>query len=720
MTCSAQCVFWLVLFTVCQACSQISGLDDFRVVDTSAVATTCNTHGDCTQRGSGDFCLRASGRCVTLKSAECSKVTGPAADDDALLLGSLFATDGTSAAENNAYERAAMLAIQDINSVGGLTAAHPGGRPRPLVLVSCNTSRGALRPAQHLVQDLGVPAIVGPNDSQEALDVAVRVTIAHDTALLSPNAQAASIADLFDDDLVWQMVPSSVDRGPLLVHELITVQRTLRTARGRDLKLSLIVHDDPVGAETRAALSNLTWNGEQLSAASLSGGRVKVDTYSGTDAVSSALIADHAAFVPDVVVLAGSGNLVSAIAPLEQAWGSAPKPEYVLLDSAKRRPLLALIEANPELARRVRGTGIAPTPESRTVNSSFVLSYRTRFPADDAATSAEVGTSYDAIYAVAYALVAGRGEPSGQTVAQGLRRLGTGDALALSPTKVLAALQRLAAASSIAAQGTHSLLSWDERGAIAQATAEIWCVRMADGTARFVSSGLTADLPAQTLSGENRTCAAQGAAAGVTTDTMELDAGAPAATDAGAREQDAAPEAGGSRPPATPPPTNALPDAGMPDAGPQLSPAPLRRPISCGAAQSCDQSQAQFCCSPTLAGALVCSTKPQGCSLVLYCLSDRECTLGSVCCLDSQFQAYCRSGDACPMSDGHLACDTTQDCPLGQTCCARDPNLGTRESFYCSANCGAGELEVCTGPDPCRPPTVCTYQNAVAAIGFCL
>jgi len=59
------------------------------------------------------------------------------------------------------------------------------------------------------------------------------------------------------------MVPSDAQRGPLLIHEIAELERALRKHRGRDLKLSVVFQDDALGAGTRAALVDLTWNDDR-------------------------------------------------------------------------------------------------------------------------------------------------------------------------------------------------------------------------------------------------------------------------------------------------------------------------------------------------------------------------------------------------------------------------------------------------------------------------
>src|SRR5206468_1481011 len=84
--------------------------------------------------------------------------------------GSLFSTKGAQAATNLPRQQSAMLAVEEVNSIGGVPGATIE-KSRPLVLVSCDESTNLLRAGGHLITELHVPAIVGPNTSQDTLDV---------------------------------------------------------------------------------------------------------------------------------------------------------------------------------------------------------------------------------------------------------------------------------------------------------------------------------------------------------------------------------------------------------------------------------------------------------------------------------------------------------------------------------------------------------------------
>jgi hypothetical protein len=124
-------------------------------------------------------------------------------------------------------------------------------------------------------------------------------------------------------------------------------------------------------------------------------------------------------------------------------------------------------------------------------------------------TASGVGPSYDATYAIAYALAASRGMPvTGASVAKGLRKLKGGSTVVSVGSSALAtAFTRLSAGENITAVGTFVPLAWDARGAIEGGVIEVWCMGATPaGTAAYQSSGLHYDVKSGQLSGTFTRC----------------------------------------------------------------------------------------------------------------------------------------------------------------------------------------------------------------------
>ena len=521
------------------ACGNVLHLDDYSVAASAAapVQTTqdasvtaasptatvheCTTNRECTQRASQfdadtgttrplpSICAKPAQKCVPLLSADCDTVTGDYTNDDAIIIGSMFSTSGAQQSINRARERSAILAVEEINMAGGIPSGATSAGGRPLVMVSCDEAH-LLLAGGHLVNELHVPAIVGPNTSQDTLDLSNKLTIAAGTLLMSPTAVASSISDLLDDNLTWQVVPTDVQRAPLMMREINLLESQLKAARQQaELKLAIIYRDDALGQGTRLALNTLVFNDKPLSDPDNLGGHVHVSPYQANVADQDALVDATLKFAPDIIVLAGTAEAITQVmVPLEQAWPApVARPEYVLIDSSKTPELITAVTGNTDLRRRIRGTGVTPDARSVPVNEAFMVSYATRHP-EDQPNLFGMGPAYDATYAVAYAITALRGKPiSGRAIAQALPVLASGGSeVELQSSKVLLAFRKLTEGTPLTVIGTSAPLQWDDHGAIAGGTIELWCISEVGGKPGYDSSGVMLDLRSGQLRGQYVQC----------------------------------------------------------------------------------------------------------------------------------------------------------------------------------------------------------------------
>jgi ABC-type branched-subunit amino acid transport system substrate-binding protein len=500
-------------------CNSLTKLDAYTVAPSSTTSDTqsvCESNVKCTDEataaaGAHDpvpaVCVRSTGRCVELLSEDCDTITGDYTSDDIVVLGSLFSTQGAQAATNIQRQQSAQLAVTQINDVGGLPSS--SGVPKKLVLVSCDESTDLMRAGDHLVGDLKVPAIVGPNTSQDTLDLSSSVSIPGGTVVMSPTAVASSVGSLLDDDLTWLMVPTDVQRAPLMLGQINALEGELKAQRlTATVKLGIVFRNDALGIGTRTSLNTLVLNGKPLSDAVNLGSNVRIDGYDFSAADQQPIVDAYLAFLPDIVVLAGTAEAITRVmVPLEAAWpASTPRPYYVLIDSVKVPELVTAATGNDDLRQRVRGTGITPSPASASVYDAFKVDYQVAYPGSSIISG--MGPAYDATYAIAFALVAENDEePSGATVKAGLRRLAEGDTeIDIGATRVLSAFQKLASGEPIRARGTFSSLAWTRDGTVQGGTLEVWCIGAAGGKPAYQSSGLSFDIMTSTFNGQYTQC----------------------------------------------------------------------------------------------------------------------------------------------------------------------------------------------------------------------
>lgn len=485
----------------------------------------CTTNQECTDKAAAEsqgaggeaadaaasVCIKPEGRCQKLLNEDCSSFTGDYLDDRAILLGSLFSTKGTQAATNVPRQQAAALAIEQINAVGGVPSN--ADEPRPLVMIHCDESTNLVRAAEHLVKDLGVPAIVGPNTSQDTIDVSTKVTVSAGTVVITPTAVASSIVSLKDKDLTWLMVPSDVQRAPLMISQLGVLEAQLKADRELDtVKLGIVFRNDALGIGTRTSLNELVLNEKGLTDSVNLGNHVEIDGYEGTATDQSALVAKYVEFAPDIIVLAGTAEAVSKfLVPLEAAWTAPLRPHYILIDSTKVPELITAATKNEDLRGRVRGTGITPGPGGEDSPSEayngFKIDYDIRFPGGSSTISG-MGPAHDAAYAIGLALAATSDQPvSGKTIAAGLRMLASGPAkFTTLGTNLLPAFQKLGDGAGITAVGSFGVLDWDDNGAVKGGTLEMWCIGGTASKPIFQSSGLLFDIMTGEESGTYKPC----------------------------------------------------------------------------------------------------------------------------------------------------------------------------------------------------------------------
>lgn len=489
----------------------------------------CKTNQDCTDKfsknaaemGAGGeanstvaaVCIKPEYRCAQLLSEDCSTLTGDYLNDRAIILGSLFSTKGTQAATNIPRQQAAALAIEQINAVGGVPGGDSAADSRPLVLVSCDESTNLVRAAEHLVKDLRVPAIVGPNTSQDTLDVSSKVTVPGGTVVMTPTAVASSITALGDKDLTWLMVPSDVQRAPLMISQLNALEAELKDKRNEEtIKLGIVFRNDALGVGTRTSLNDLVLNGKGLTDPINLGNHVQIDGYNAADADQKTIVDKYVSFAPDIIVLAGTAEAITKVmVPLEAAWTAPNRPSYVLIDSTKVPELLTAVTGKDELRQRVRGTGITPGPGGKNTPAEayngFKIDYDVRF-AGSTSTISGMGPAHDAAYAIGLALAATKDQPvSGASVAAGLRKLASGPTkLTTLGTNLLPAFQQLTKGAGITAVGSFGVLDWDANGAVKGGTLEMWCIGGTADKPVYQSSGLIFDIMSQQQSGQYLQC----------------------------------------------------------------------------------------------------------------------------------------------------------------------------------------------------------------------
>jgi len=502
----------------------------------------CKLNSECnTMLGEPAWCVNpntGSAACVPLITDDCQTVTGDPTDDTAVLIATLLSVTGAQASTNIARQQSAILAVEEINQTnasGGILESSTPGDARKLVMISCDEIANLPAAVTHLVTELQVPAIVGPNLSQDTLDV----TLGDDsrglpssanagTALLTPAAVASAITTVPDNGLTFQMVPPDIFRIPLMQKQINDIEQQILTAgvRTAPLKLAIFYRNDAFGQGTADALNTLTFNGMSL-ATNISLGHAREDNYDPAIAAPDPRVGAIAAFGPDIVVAVGTGEIVPYfMTPLEAAWTATTYyPQYVATDSTKVPQLLTAVKGAPNnFIHRVRGTGVQPTAESLPVFNAFQVLYGNRWK-DSAGnpqptTISNMGQSYDAVFAIALALV-GQTDISGATIATNLHALAS-----LAPTcttdvsgfvapcygdsdysrALYGWMGAMINGDPVTSIGTFARMTWDDNGSKNAGLVEVWCINGTGTNPIFASSGLTYDVATQQYGGSYTQC----------------------------------------------------------------------------------------------------------------------------------------------------------------------------------------------------------------------
>ncbi|MDB4945600.1 MAG: Branched-chain amino acid transporter, amino acid-binding protein [Labilithrix sp.] len=510
-------------------CAAIRGLDDYTTADPAAALpaedaggggpvgtedagippTGCQSNQEClalapkrsSVSGSEPVpttCVKATGLCQPLVTADCPRVTGDFAKEGAVVIGSILGNGATAA------EQATTLAAEEISAAGGL----PGGK-RPLVVVGCDPGGDVLRATKHLSETLHVAAIIGPQQGEDVIAATQQVTAKGGTLLMTPTSTVSAITNLADGDLTWRALPSDAQRAKLLIQVISDLEILLRSTRAlTTVKLGIVYPNDALGTSLRDSIGGkLILNGRFIGDAA-NAANVSVDGHAAGSASAEGAVATKysTTFMPDIVVVTSADQIAGFVVPLEAALTAArapAKPYYVLTDAARTGELLEAVAAGTipgDIKRRVRGVGVKTDADSASVLGEFRAAFAARYGAALPPTELAAPRAYDATYAVAYALAA-PAAATGASVANGLRALAVGTSRAVGKAAAAAALADLGAGRSVSLRGTYGPLRWDASGDATSGTIEVWCLGTVGGAPAYGSSGLTMDVETQVVGG---------------------------------------------------------------------------------------------------------------------------------------------------------------------------------------------------------------------------
>lgn len=430
--------------------------------DAEANNEVCCTTSQCVADNGDNFiCNPTSCACVNALSAECFAVEGPIDQDNALIIGSILPTRGANGTRGVPRERAIQMAVAEFNQNGGL------GSGRRLVHVGCDDngdSEQGRRAADHLVNVVGVQAIVGPAFSSVFTDVSDQVTSQNGVLIISPSATSAGITNLDDNGLSWRTVPSDSFQGIAIADRV----RDLAAELNHPARVAAFGKDGAYGS----GLLN------RVSAELL--GDLGEENFSGTiydpEEVTTPVFRTINAFgQADFVLLFGTNEVVPIIETYEQKSlddGLTP-PKYILSDGGQSVDLLDFIAANPEMVDRIEG--VAPDGRNGDLYETFNLRFRNRYGEDAASFTAN---AYDATYIIAYAASSLPNDEliTGAALAGAIERLVDGSPVESGPDNIGAARNILLSGNTIDFEGASGSLQFDLQTGDVAANMVLWRV----------------------------------------------------------------------------------------------------------------------------------------------------------------------------------------------------------------------------------------------------
>jgi ABC-type branched-subunit amino acid transport system substrate-binding protein len=465
-------------------------------------AGACRSNAECIARSGGapSICRKDRGACVPLATDQCRVLAEPGdlSCDDTLWIGAMYPAHDRSSTYGPEAMHAIDVARRDFAGLtGGLPSLRPDGKPRPIALVACDDTESPERAAAHLVDEVGVPAILGFGRSKEVLDLARLHFLPKGVLALASNT-ASMLTSIphapGEPRLVYRVTTSADMTGPptaALVKDVFVPalrRPPAALAPGEAVRIAILRVDNASGlSHADVLVSKLAFT---------DGTRSEVRQFVYPDPVAhpgetawlGPMVEEIIAFAPHVVL---PSDGVEAIAALEQRWPPrrAYRPMYVGTGGLSDPEYGKLFAEHPSLARRLFSVD---TSISSQALQKFVLHYNELVPEKvepENATSAP----YDAFYLVAYAAIAlGDAPITGRSLSRALGRLmPPGERIDVGPAGIYPALKVLASGRNVDLAGAQTSLDFDPESGDATAEFVVFCRDVARNAS--IESGLVFD-----------------------------------------------------------------------------------------------------------------------------------------------------------------------------------------------------------------------------------
>ena len=449
-------------------------LDEAQAHAAPTAVGSCKTNAECIAESGGKpaMCRKDRGQCVALESAECHVLAdkGDVENDATFWIGAMYPQ------RDKGYGQQAALSVElarrDFAGLtGGLPPLPPSTKPRPIGVVLCDDSEAPERSATHLVDQVGVPVILGFARSKEVLDLARSEFLPKGVLALASNT-ASMLADIATEKgeprLVFRVTTSAdmvhAPRAVLIERVLEPLIRKNPAALRPDEPLRLAIvradnasgmsHADRLLSALHFGTKNATSHGEAVRQFVMKDQLTKNDLPAELATMGESI----AAFSPHVVIAMGvNGGIFLSI---EQRWSNRAlfRPFYMFEGTTNEEELALLVQKFPTTRTRALGVDMATSP---TV-AKFVVHFNETFPEKIKPFEANAAP-YDAFFVAAYAAIAlGEERITGKSLARAIGRLlPPGDPIEVGPSGIYPAIKALRSGKNIDLVGAQTSLDFN-------------------------------------------------------------------------------------------------------------------------------------------------------------------------------------------------------------------------------------------------------------------
>jgi branched-chain amino acid transport system substrate-binding protein len=381
---------------------------------------------------------------------------------DAIVLGSLM---DRSSETHAARERSSRLAAKQVNEEGGL-------EDKPFAIVYCSyeensklddetADAAAVLSARYLVDELGVPAILGPAGSGDTSAV-YQALADTGTLVMSPSATSPALTDLDPEatdaapGLLWRTAPPDTLQGEVIARDMSE----------RELSDVFLIAQKGAYGEGLATVFQDAFSG-----------KVTLRVF-GTENERTAVITEGASAKATEVLFISStqADVIAFLSAAHRNPGYASKT-FFLTDAAANQEVID--GSPPELYERIRGTRPTPVDAADPVFNNFSGAYASEYAGEDVTAFSFAAHMYDAAWLVFYGSASSlfsSGQVTGPGIARGLRNVSSGKAYDIAPLSWGGILKTLRSGDPIDVQGASGALDYDPTTEETSAEIEVWVI----------------------------------------------------------------------------------------------------------------------------------------------------------------------------------------------------------------------------------------------------